>query len=414
VPTNKTKPNYIVIVLFLVVALDTMGISFAWPIFGKLFTGENSNLFTSNISMQWRNILYGITMGTASLFMFLGEPILGNISDSIGRRKTLLFCLLGTSVGMGISVLGIVFNQVLLLILGRAWLGAIAASQIIAQATIIDISNQQNKASLLGVISAANNLGFIIGPIIGGLLIDNTLVSWFGFTTPFYFATILALLNALLLLITYKETLKIQVAKKIQFTQSFKVFARALAHKNIRTASFIYICFQVGWAAYFQTNFLSLIQKYNYSGRLLGYFFLWMGLIFCFNLLIMVRIITRVIELKKIIYIALATAAVCCAAAIYGSEIGVWLSMLPMATAIALGGNALVTTFSNLAAKNEQGWAMGVSSSLAALSWAVTPSLVGLLLAFGFHIPLAGAGILFSLGTIVTILNRNKLTTYVR
>ena len=112
---------------------------------------------------------------------------------------------------MGISVLGIIFNQVLLLILGRAWIGAIAASQMIARATIIDISNQQNKASLIGVISAADNLGFIVGPVLGGLLIDNTLVSWFGFTTPFYFATILALLSALLLLITYKETLKTQV-----------------------------------------------------------------------------------------------------------------------------------------------------------------------------------------------------------
>lgn len=402
-PTNKAKPKLIVIVLFLVIAIDTMGMSFAWPIFGKLFTGENSNLFSSNTSIEWRNILYGITMGTASFFMFLGEPILGNISDSIGRRKMLLFCLLGTSVGMGISVLGIIFNQVLLLILGRAWLGAIAASQIIAQATIIDISNRQNKAALLGVISAADNLGFIVGPVIGGLLIDNTLVSWFGFTTPFYFATILALLNALLLLITYKETIKIQAAKKIQFTQSFKVFTRALAHKNIRIVAFIYVCFQVGWAAYFQTNFLSLIQKYNYSGRLLGFFYLWMGLILCFNSLIMVRIVTRAIELKKIIYIALATASICCAAAIYGNEMGVWLGMFPMATAIALGANALVTTFSNLAAETEQGWAMGISSSLAALSWAVTPPLVGLLLTFGFHVPLAGAGILFLLGAVVTI-----------
>ena len=403
-PTNKAKLKSIVIVLFLVIAVDTMGISFAWPIFGKLFTGVDSKLFSSNIPMQWRNVLYGITMGTASLFMFLGAPILGNVSDSIGRRKTLLFCLLGTSVGMGISVLGIIFNQVLLLILGRAWLGAIAASQIIAQATIIDISTRQNKASLLGVISAANNLGFIAGPVIGGLLIDNTLVSWFSFTTPFYFAAILALLNVLLLLITYKETLKIQVAKKIQFTQSFKVFSRALAHKNIRTVAFIYVCFQVGWAAYFQTNFLSLIQKYNYSGRLLGYFFLWMGLILCFNSLIMVRIITRAIELKKIIYITLTISAICCTAAIYDNEIGVWLGMLPMATAIALGGNAIVTTFSNLAAENEQGWTMGISGSLAALSWAVTPSLVGLLLAFGFHVPLSIAGILFLLGATVTIL----------
>ncbi|MEI8054662.1 MAG: MFS transporter [bacterium] len=399
----STKPNYIAIVLFLIIAIDTMGISFPWPIFGKLFTGESTTLFTSNVSIQWRNILYGITMGTASLFMFLSAPILGNISDHIGRRKVLLFCLLGTSCGMGISVLGIIFNQVLLLMLGRAWLGAIAASQIIAQAAIIDISNQKNKAPLLGTVSAANNLGFIVGPIIGGLLIDNTLVDWFSFTTPFYFAAILALLNALLLLLTYEETLKVQLPKKLHLTQSFKVFIRALTHKNIRTLAFIYVCFQVGWALYLQTNMLSLIQKYNYSGRLLGCFYLWMGLILCLNSLATVRIVIRVIKLKKIIYINLTIAATCCTAVIYGGEIGIWLGMLPMATAIALGGNALVTAFSDTAANHEQGWVMGISSSLAALSWAITPPLTGLLLALGFHVPLAIAGILFLLGTIVTI-----------
>ena len=399
---------YIVVVLFLIITIDTMGISFPWPIFGKLFTGENSKLFTNNVSMQWRNILYGITMGTASLFMFLGAPILGNISDHIGRRKVLLFCLLGTSVGMGISVLGIIFNQVLLLMLGRAWLGAVAASQIIAQAAMIDISNQKNKASLLGIVSAANNLGFIVGPVIGGLLIDNTVVRWFGFTTPFYFAAILALVNTLLLLLTYKETLqtptKIQVPQKLQITQSFKVFIRALAHKNIRILAAIYVCFQVGWALYLQTNLLSLIQEYKYSGRLLGYFYLWMGLILCLSSLVIVRIITQFIKLKKIIYTSLMMTTLCCIAVIYNGEVGIWISMFPMAIAIALGGNALVTTFSNVAAEYEQGWAMGISNSLTALSWAVTPPLTGLLLAFGFHIPLSIAAILFLLATIVSIL----------
>jgi len=83
------------------------------------------------------------------------------------------------------------------------------------------------------------------------------------------------------LLIIYQETCKIQIGKKLQFTNGIRVFLRALAQKKIRTLAFIYVCFQTGWALYLQTNFLALIQKYNYSGRLLGYFSLWMGFIFC-------------------------------------------------------------------------------------------------------------------------------------
>lgn len=402
-PINKSNQKYTILALFFVIAIDTMGMSFVYPIFGTLFTGKTSAFFSSYTSMQWRNFLYGITIGISNLFIFLGAPILGSISDSIGRRKTLLFCLLGTSIGMGMSILGIVFNQVCLIILSRAWLGAVAASQIIAKASIIDISTQVNKASLLGIVSAANNAGYIVGPVIGGLLIDNTLVSWFNFTTPFYFAALLALLNAILLIITYRETLKTQITKKLSVIPSFKIFINAFTHKNIRNIALVCVCFQVGWALYFQTNFLSLIQKYNYHGSSLGYFYLWMGLILCLNSLVTVRIITRILKLKKIIYINLIIAIICCFVAVNNTEIGVWLGMLPMATAIALAGNALITVFSNTATANEQGWIMGVNRSLAALSWAITPPVAGILIALGFHIPMIIAGILFLLGTIIAV-----------
>lgn len=404
---NKLQHRYIVIVLFLIIAIDTMGISLAWPVFGSLFTSKSSILFGNNISMQWRNILYGFTMGISSLFMFLGAPILGDISDHIGRYKVLFLCLIGTSIGMGISILGVIFNQVSLLIFSRAWLGTIAASQIIAQAMIIDISNQNNKAFLLGIISTANNLGFLIGPIIGGLLMDNSLNNWFSFSTPFIFAAILALFSALLLLTTYKKNYNNPnnfIRRKWHFTNSIKVFIRALKHKKIRFLALIYACFQIGWAFYLYTIFLSLIQQYNYSGRLLGCFSLSMGLIFCFNSLITIRIITRIIKPKTIIYIALSLAAICCILTTYSNELGVWLCLFPMICAISLGGNAIVTTFSNIAIETEQGWAMGVSNSITALSWAIAPLLAGLLLAFNFSMPLFIASILFFVGTTVTIL----------
>jgi MFS transporter, DHA1 family, tetracycline resistance protein len=406
------KKNYlIVVVLFLVIAIDTMGISFAWPIFGSLFTSKTTTLFSSNVSMQWRNILYGITMGISSLFMFLGAPILGDISDCIGRRKVLLFCLFGTSFGMLVSALGIIFNQVTLLMFSRAFLGAIAASQIIAQAAMIDISNQNNKAANLGIISAANNIGFIVGPIIGSLLIDKTLVSWFGFTIPFYFAALLAFLNAWFLLLVYKETIKKQLIKKLKFNLNFKIFLRAFNNKNIRAVALIYICFQIGWATYVQTNFLTLIQKYNYSGRQLGYFLMWLGIIFCINLLLIVRLVTRLVALKKIICITLSIAAICCIGIIYSNEIGLWIFLLPMATAISLCGNAIVTTFSNLSKENEQGWVMGISNSIAALSWAITPPVVGILLMFGFSVTFYLAAVSLLLGLIITFFHRSDIIT---
>ncbi|MBU0744726.1 MAG: MFS transporter [Gammaproteobacteria bacterium] len=401
--TNKSN-RLLIIGLFLVITIDTMGIGFVWPLFGPLFTGKTTTLFNSAVSMEWRNILYGITIGIANLTAFFASPILGDLSDRLGRRKILLFCLFGTSIGMGISALGIIFSQVFLLIFSRAWLGAIAGGQVIAQAAMIDISNPGNKSTRLGIISAANNIGFIFGPIISVLLIDSTIVSWFSFTTPFYFAAILALVSAIFLLKVFKENNKISAPLTQKPAKKTLVFVRAFTNKQIRMTALIYLALQIGWALYLQTNFLSLIQKFNYSSRHLGYFLAWLGIIFCFNLLVVVRLLTQTIALKKIIYSTLTIAAICCfVVAFYNTEIGIWLGIIPMATAIALGSNALLTNLSNIAEKNEQGWMMGVGNSLAALAWAITPPIVGIILILGFSLPLFIAGVLFFLGTIIWI-----------
>jgi len=401
---DKSNNRLLIIALFLIITIDTMGVGFVWPLLGPLFTSKTTTLFANSVSIQWRNILYGITIGTAPLFTFLGAPILGDLSDYIGRRKVLLVCLIGTAIGMGVTALGIIFNQVLLLIFSRAWLGAIAASQVIAQAAIIDISTKENKSAHLGIISAANNIGFIFGPIISSLLIDNTLVGWFNLTTPFYFAAILALLSSLFLLKTYKKIDKTQATNKLRFIQKLFIFARAFTNKNIRITALIYLCLQIGWALYLQTNFLALIQKYNYSSRLLGYYLSLLGVIFCFCLLVMVRILTRYISLKKIISITLVIAAICCFVnVIYNSEIGIWINILPMSFAIAIGANAIITNLSDSAKENEQGWMMGVGNSLAALAWAVVPPVTGVLLVFSFNLPLVIAGGLFLLGTVMAV-----------
>lgn len=385
--------------------IDTLGIGFVWPLFGPLFTGKNSTLFSNAVPMEWRNILYGITIGVASLFKFLSAPILGTLSDRIGRYPVLLGCLFGSVIGMGISILGVIFNQVLLLIFSRAWLGAIAASQVIAQATLIDKSLQHNKSARLGVVSAANNIGFIFGPVISGILVDANLVSWFSLTTPFYFAAILALLCAIFLL-------SLNSARKLAFGRSkagstyekFTVFSKIFTNKNVALTALTYLCLQGGWALYLQTNFVCLIQKFNYSSRLLSYFLAWLGAVFCFNLLIIVPILVKLVSIRKIIYSNLVLAAGCCfLAAFYNTEIGIWINILPMATAVALGSNGILTNLSNAAREHEQGWAMGVGNSMAALAWAIIPPLTGVILIFGFKLPLIVAGLFFVLGVAIAV-----------
>lgn len=401
--------SYLIIALFLVITVDTMGIGFVWPLFGPLFTGKDTTLFTSAVSMEWRNILYGITIGVANLAAFFSAPILGDLSDYVGRRRVIVFCLLGTALGMGVSVFGVIRNQVPLIIFSRIWLGTVAASQVIAQAAIIDISTANNKSTRLGIISAANNIGFIFGPVVSSVLVDNTLVHWFNITTPFYFAATLAFLGAMFLLQVFKKTPKTSETSALQpikphLIKRIFIFTRALSDKYMRAVAITYFCLQIGWALYLQTNFLLLIQRYNYSSSTLGYFLAWLGVTFCFSLLVVVRWLTRLISLNKIIVVTLIMASVCCLVGSFcNTELGVWFNILPMAVAVALGSNALLTTLSNIAKAHEQGWAMGIGGSLAALAWAIIPPITGAILIFGFEVPLFIAGLVFLFGVVLFI-----------
>lgn len=410
---TKKNNNILIATLFLVITIDTMGVGIVWPLFGTLFTGKESTLFSSSTSMELRNILYGITIGIASLFAFFSAPIIGDLSDQIGRRKVLIYCLIFTAIGMMISTTGIILNTVILLIISRAWIGATTASQAIAQASIIDISNYNNKANRIGIISAANNIGYIFGPIAGSALANKNLVSWFDFTTPFCFSAIMALLGALLLFKIYKAPppLKNQPKKtdKNRFKKIF-IFARAFTNKNIRTPAILYLLLQLGWAFYLQTNFLSLIQNHNYNTTTLGYYLTWLGILFCFNLLLSVRIISRYMSLKTIICTSLCTASICCLTnSFYNSEFSIWLNLLFMATSIALGANGILTALSNTAKENEQGWMMGVGGSLSSLAWATVPPLTGVLLSVSFNLPLIIATVLFFIATLIGFLNLKRV-----
>jgi DHA1 family tetracycline resistance protein-like MFS transporter len=119
---------------------------------------------------------------------FLFSPVLGGLSDKYGRRPILLFAL----VGFALDYLFLSFAPTIAwLFVGRALAGITGASITTATAYIADISTEENRAKNFGMIGAAFGLGFIIGPVIGGLL------GAYGARVPFMVAAALTFLNFL-------------------------------------------------------------------------------------------------------------------------------------------------------------------------------------------------------------------------
>jgi DHA1 family tetracycline resistance protein-like MFS transporter len=168
--------------IFITLMIDVTGFGLIIPVMPKLIeelTGQGISV-ASEYS--------GWLTFTFAVMQFFFAPILGGLSDKYGRRPILLIALLGFALDYVFLSFA---PSIFWLFIGRAFAGITGASFTTATAYIADISTNENRAKNFGMIGAAFGLGFIIGPVIGGLL------GTFGPRVPFMVAAALTFLNFL-------------------------------------------------------------------------------------------------------------------------------------------------------------------------------------------------------------------------
>ncbi len=168
--------------IFITVVLDTIGLGIIIPVIPALImelTGEG--LGKAAIYGGWLMFVY-------AFMQFLFAPIIGGLSDRFGRRPVLLLSLFG----FGIDYLIVGFApSITWLFAARIFAGIFGASHTTATAYIADISEPEKRAQNFGLIGAAFGMGFILGPVIGGLLGE------YGSRIPFFASAALAFINCL-------------------------------------------------------------------------------------------------------------------------------------------------------------------------------------------------------------------------
>ena len=150
--------NKALIVILAAVTIDAIGIGLIFPILPALLrevahTGEVATLF-------------GIMLALYSAMQFLFSPVLGVLSDRFGRRPVLLISLAGAAIDYLIMAFA---PELWMLVLGRAIAGLTSANMAVATAYITDISAEDERAQRFGYFHAMFGIGFIIGPVLGGV-----------------------------------------------------------------------------------------------------------------------------------------------------------------------------------------------------------------------------------------------------
>lgn len=391
--------------LFLAIFVDGMGLGLLFPILNSLLVDPHSSFITMSANLATRHFIFGATISIFMLCWFFGAAFLGDLSDIIGRKKSLLISLVGSCLGYLLSGIAVGYHSLTLLIIGRVIAGFTAGSQAIAQASIVDLSSPENKTRNIGYVLFFCSFGFICGPLCGAFFSNNHFVPWFNLATPFYFASIVSLINALMLTKLYQETFIRTSPIKIKLHRAITIFISAFQHDKVRHLSVILLLMLLGWSSYYSFISMFLAGRYQFDTSQIGLFMSVLACGFGLGFGLLVNYLSKRFPLVPTINCGLIAAAVLSFFTVISNHpFFVWLYTAPIGTAVAIAYSMIISLFSNQVDENSQGWVMGITGSIMAIGFAITGISSAFLADLNVGAPIWFAGI-FLLFSAVCMIN---------
>ena len=226
-----------VLFIMFTVMIDAMGIGLIMPVMPDLMVEVGGG--TLGAAALWG----GLLSTSFAAMQFLFGPVVGGLSDRFGRRPILLVSLVAMAADY---LLMAVAGTIWLLLIGRIIGGITAATHSTANAYIADISKPEDKSANFGFIGAAFGLGFVLGPLIGGLLAE------YGTRAPFYAAAVLSGLNALFGWVVLKETVTDAIRRPFSLKRAnpFGAFKALSKLPMIGTLLGVYFVYSIAHTVY--------------------------------------------------------------------------------------------------------------------------------------------------------------------
>lgn len=375
--------------IFLTVFLDMLGLTIIIPVLPALFFDPENHIFQPEVSESTRSMLYGLLIASYPFMQFFGAPILGALSDQKGRKPILSIALVGTMIGYVLFGIAIMTHNLWLLFFSRMLPGFTGGNISIVLSAIADISEEDSKAKNFGMVGAAFGLGFILGPTIGGILADNTVVSWFNHQTPFWFTAILTFLNLVLVYFAFPETLTEIMPRKINPWQGLTNIATSFKTANLRGIFTVVLCLSLGFSFFAQFFSVYLIQKFGFAEKNIGFLYGWIGIWLVIAQAFVVRRLSNYFDPGAILRVSAFFLAVTIGSLLL-PENPAWFYVLNPLVAVSQGITSpnLTAFVSRLARPDQQGEIIGINQSMISLGQMVPPIIAGYINALNQNFPL--------------------------
>ncbi len=372
-------------ILLFVVFLSFIGASIAYPIIPPLFLQKTgSHLIPLAWSDATRRFFLGLTLAVFPLGQFIGAPILGRNADLYGRKKVLTLSLGGSILGYTLTALSLYIDSFKLLLFSLFLSGFMESTFPIARAIASDLISI-NKFVSFGRINTMAAIGYILGPLFGGVFSDKHLISWFSYPLPFFLATLASIVALILVYLKLpNQTQRLIVPKRTVLQQlnlmhQFKILF--INHPELKKLLLMSTMFTFSVDMFYEFGPAYLAGKWAMTPAQIALYNAALSLTLGLGAAWLPRHLSRRFSIKKII-----TAASITTAAIFGCMV-IFQYPMPMFVLFALSGlniSTFTTTMtiyiSNTVPNAVQGEAMGAQLSFRTLADACICFIGGLMI----------------------------------
>ena len=363
-PASKSpnrKSSWTLVIVVMTVMIDSMGIGIVIPVTPALLMDVLPSATMAEAAV-WGGILTSIF----SVMQFLFGPLLGTLSDQVGRKPILLISLF---VMVGYYVVMALAQSIWLLLIARIIGGITAATHATATALVADISSAKEKATHFGLLGAGFGMGFVLGPILGGLLGE-----W-GARAPFYAAAFLAALNFFMIWTILPETVTDRIRRRFEWKRANPMGAiRAISNfPGLAPMLLIFLIYAIATAVYAAVWPFFTAERFGWSPGMIGISLTIYGVCFAVVQGALVKPAIQKFGEYKTVVIGFVFEIFGLGLISVLTNGFILLFLIPIAALGVIGQPALQAILSQGTSDDSQGILQGVLGSLTAVSMIIAP-----------------------------------------
>lgn len=358
-PAHSAKAS--VTFIFFTILLDAIGIGLIVPVLPDVL-----RRFVTDPALV--STFFGYFVGAYAGMQFVASPVLGALSDKFGRKPILLMSLCGA----GLDYIFMAFSPTLLLLfLGRIISGLTGASMTVASSYMADISDDTNRSANFGMIGAGWGIGFILGPLLGGIL------GMLGPSAPFLMAAALNLLNFFFGIFVLPESLPKANRREVKLSglNPLASVIKILSPSPFLVLIWIYFLLflagqvhPVNWTLYTET-------KFGWTSWQVGLSLSFVGVVIAFSQVVLTRWLIPKLGEEKALTLGLIMYAVCFTLFGFASRGWMMYAIMLLFSFTGVAVPALQSIVSRHVPSNQQGELQGSLVSIGSISAIAAPLL---------------------------------------